>query len=81
MDKISTSNYNIVTLPLQKVNRYIKQTNRYVKVSKKRIPIIFMTDTNFFSKGIDVRGGIIRTAVIYHGFTINFNYSGEILNE
>ncbi|MCF0071480.1 hypothetical protein LZD49_13445 [Dyadobacter sp. CY261] len=81
MDKTSPSIYNIMVLPLQKVNRYIKQTNRYVKVNKKKIPIIFMTDTDFFSKGIGVRGGIIRTAVMYHGFTIHFNYSGEILRE
>ena len=78
MDKDSPSDYSIMILPLQKTNNFIKSTNRYVKINNKKIPIIFQLDTDFFSKGIGVRGGIIRTAVMYHGFTIHFNYAGEI---
>jgi hypothetical protein len=81
MDKNSPSNYSIMILPLQKTNNFIKRTNRYVKINNEKIPIIFQLDTDFFSKGIGVRGGIIRTAVMYHGFTIYFNYAGEILNK
>ena len=81
MDKNSLSNYSIMILRLQETNNFIKMTNRYVKINNKKIPIIFQMDTDFFSKGIGVRGGIIRTAVMYHGFTIRFNYAGEILSQ
>lgn len=81
MDKTSPTNYSIIILQLQKMDSLLLNTNRYVLINKKKIPIIFMMDTDFFSKGIGIRGGIIRTAVMYYGFTINFNYSGEILKQ
>lgn len=81
MDKNSPSTYFIMIMPLEKPDSLIKNSNRYVMIKKEKVPLIFKMDTDFLSKGIGVRGGIIRTAVMYHGFTIHFNYSGEILNE
>ncbi len=81
MDKTSRSTYFILIAVLQKPDGFIKKSNRYVKINERKIPLIFQSDTDFFSKGVGVRGGIIRTAVMYHGFGIHFNYAGEILAE
>jgi hypothetical protein len=86
LDKTSADKYRITIIKVSKsenseFQNNLMSTNRFVRIKKKSIPIIFQMDADFLSMGKGIHGGIIRSAVIYHGFTISFSYSGEILKE
>ena len=50
-------------------------------IAGKKIPVISSNDLSFIDLGKSPRGGIIRKAILNHGYGFYFTYHGEILKE
>lgn len=85
-DKLGNKEYLISVLSIdtnstQKTDSLLKKTNRFVQIGVNKLPILFMTDTDFLFLGRDDRGRLKRRTVMYHGYEIFFTYDGEIIKK